>query len=179
MSASRDAHISQCNRRQPDCFARGAPIALCAGGLRPFEVIGRESTAFPVSAMEQIRERPCRSKGPKPLSGYRVGIPGQVAFAAQWLAYTLPLRTLHRHLEGADVRLWGRVDRYPLHRGGFPPPAARRLPRRTSERLVDWWTGAESNHRRASGYVPRTLTDWPAHLAAYGPTVVGSLKATS
>ena len=33
MSARRDAHVAQCNRRQSECFACGTPIALCAGGL--------------------------------------------------------------------------------------------------------------------------------------------------
>lgn len=69
MSAGRDPHVSQCHRHQSEYFARGTPIALCAGGLGPLDVIGREPTVFPAGVMEQIRESPGRPQVAQPLTG--------------------------------------------------------------------------------------------------------------
>ncbi|MFZ0501203.1 MAG: hypothetical protein WAU49_03060 [Steroidobacteraceae bacterium] len=42
---------------------------------------------------------------------YGVGIPGNITFAAQWLAYTLPCRRFTVALADADARLGVDVDR--------------------------------------------------------------------
>lgn len=42
---------------------------------------------------------------------YGVGIPGNITFAAQWLAYTLPGRRFTAVLTDADARLGVDVDR--------------------------------------------------------------------
>ena len=43
---------------------------------------------------------------------YCVGIPGNITFAAQWLAYTLPDRRFTAALAEDDARLGVDVDRY-------------------------------------------------------------------
>jgi hypothetical protein len=45
---------------------------------------------------------------------YRVGTPGIITFAAQWLAYTLPCRRFADTLADANARLGANVDRYSL-----------------------------------------------------------------
>jgi hypothetical protein len=42
---------------------------------------------------------------------YCVGIPGNITFAAQWLAYTLPDRRFTATFTGADARLGADMDR--------------------------------------------------------------------
>jgi len=42
---------------------------------------------------------------------YGVGVPGNITFAAQWLAYTLPDRRFTLALTGDDARLGVDVDR--------------------------------------------------------------------